>query len=279
VFVTPGTQMLVSVHHPNGAFGYRVNGFRNRTLTSNSGCMSAPASSAASPNGMYKYTQDPNAAPDLSYEHSEYFITPALTVAPGQGGTTTTTTLPTTTTTLPTTTTVPAVGERLYGQDVVPPSSLSIGASYPVVTGQRVSFTCNGRVRGVWWYRTAQDTGLLTASVRVGSSSTIVATGSVQVAPGSGSGWVFVPLSQEVVVAAGSQMLTTVHHPNGAYGYRMNGFRNRAVSSVSGCMTSPASSAAVPNGLYKYASSPSALPDLSYEQSEYFISPEFVRNP
>ena len=55
-------------------------------------------------------------------------------------------------------------GELLYDINTqVPPSSIAIGSQYAVETAQRVNFFCAGTVNGVWWFRTAADTGTNTA--------------------------------------------------------------------------------------------------------------------
>ena len=125
-------------------------------------------------------------------------------------------------------------------------------------------------VNGIWWYRTASDTGVNTVTAWRGATVVGQASGD----PGT-TGWVHLQFVVPVPVTAGDQLLLGVHHPNGAYGHRVNGFTNRTVTS--GCLSSPAATAGQPNGYYRYTGVP-ALPNLSYADSEYFISPEFTQN-
>jgi hypothetical protein len=264
--VSAGEQLLASVHHPNGAYGYRLNGFTGRSVTSASGCMRSPASTPSAKNGFYQYSPTP-VRPTLSYADSEYFVSPDFE----QTSTGPTTTGPTTTTS--TTTVVPAVAERLYTNAQVPPSSISIGSAYAVTTAQRIDISCRGSISGIWWYRTAADTGANVVALWKGSAMLAQATVS-----STSTGWVFVPFSSPVQVAIGDRLLAGVHHPNGAYGYTLDGFANRSVSSPSGCMTSPPTNSGAPNGLYTYSANP-VYPTLSYRATEYWITPQFTKAP
>ena len=128
--------------------------------------------------------------------------------------------------------------EQLYAPSVTPPDTIAIGSQYAVETAQRVNVTCAGTVTGVWWYRTASDTG--TNTVTVWRGGTVVGSGVGN--PGA-TGWVRLGLTSPLLVSPGDQLLVGVHHPNGAYGYRLNGFTNRSVNSASGCLVAPASAA------------------------------------
>ncbi len=287
VSVSSGDQVVVGVHHPNGAYAYTLNGFTNRSVVSSSGCMTAPATGSGAPNGLYVYSGAP-VLPTLSYAATEYWISPDFERATTPGPTTTTSTTSTTTssttttsttttsstTTTTTSTTLPPTGgggERIYALAQVPPSSIAIGSAYAVETAQRVNFSCAGTVSGLWWYRTASDTGTNTVSMWRGGALLAEASGS----PAS-TGWVFLQFASPVSVSSGDQVVVGVHHPNGAYAYTLNGFTNRSVVSSSGCMTAPATGSGAPNGLYSYTAT-ALLPTLSYAATEYWISPDFER--
>ena len=255
--VTNTDKVLVGVHHPNGAYATRVSGFTNRTITSPSGCMTAGPTTSAAPTGLYKYSQTP-AIPDLSYDASEYFISPDFTIG----------TQPPPTTTTTTTTPAPTGHAQLYAATVTPPETVAIGSAYAVETAQRINFSCNGQVNGIWWYRTPQDTG--TNTVTAWRGTTLVAQSAGNPA---GNGWVYLPFTTPVTVTIGDQLLLGVHHPNGAYGSRLLGFANRSVNA--GCLTAPASTTTAKNGYYAYTAT-AAFPILSYDASEYFVSPDFT---
>jgi hypothetical protein len=193
-------------------------------------------------------------------------------IVPGPGGGST----PTTTTT----TTIPPSGEHLYSTTPpTPPSTLALGPGYPVVTGQRINISCSGTIPGIWWYRTAADTGTLTASLwTTGGSLLATAAGD----PAAGPGYRFIAFSSPVSVSAGTTVIASIWHPNGAYGYDNteagagHGFDGRSVTSPSTCLTSPATSAPAPNGVYAWTSSTATFPSLTYASSEYFVSPGFL---
>jgi hypothetical protein len=83
-------------------------------------------------------------------------------------------------------------------------------------------------------------------------------------------------------VSAGTTVIASIWHPNGAYGYDNteagagHGFDGRSVTSPSTCLTSPATSAPAPNGVYAWTSSTATFPSLTYASSEYFVSPGFL---
>jgi Domain of unknown function (DUF4082) len=257
--VVPGDRLVAGVHHPNGAYAYRLNGFSGRSVTSVSGCMTSPATTAGAGNGLYEYSRSP-VRPTLTYDASEYFISPDFERSP-----TAPTTAPTTSTTL-----VPPAGERLYGASQIPPGSVALGAVYPVETGQRINVACNGALTGIWWYRISQDTGVNTVSLWKGSALLARTAGD----PAS-TGWVFLAFASPVPVGIGDQLVASVHHPNGAYAQTLDGFLARGISSPQGCLTSPAWTSSLRNGLYAYSATP-RRPDLSYRSAEYWITPQFT---
>ena len=159
--------------------------------------------------------------------------------------------------------------ERLYPDSLVPASYVG-NLVRPVETGARVDFQCSGSIAGVWFYRAATETGVATVSVWRGSQLVGSGTGDPQ-----RSGWAYLVLASPVVVAAGDHLVVGVHHPSGSYAYGWNGFANRSVSSPSGCMTAPASTALLANGLYDDSAAP-VRPTSSYLDTEYFVTPEFV---
>ena len=152
---------------------------------------------------------------------------------------------------------------------MVPLGSVALGSQYPVVTGQRVNFSCVGVVRGVWWFRTAADTGVI--SVGAWRGGVLVGSGS---GVPSGFGWVYLPFGLPVSVSFGDSLVVGVFHPNGSYATAVNGFTGRSVVSSSGCMVSPVSTASLGNGLYNYSAG-LVLPTLSYAGSEYYTGPDF----
>ncbi len=163
--------------------------------------------------------------------------------------------------------------ERLYASSITPVSTIAIGSAYQVETTQRINFTCAGKVNGVWWYRTSSDTG--TNTVTAWRGSVVLAQAAANST--TTNGWAYIAFTTPINVTIGDQIMIGVHHPNGAYGTRVNGFTSRSVASASGCIVSPASTASAKNGMYAYSTIP-VLPTLSYADSEYYIGPEFVKN-
>lgn len=152
-----------------------------------------------------------------------------------------------------------------------PPNTIALGSAYAVQAGVRINVTCDGTFPGVWWYRTTEDTGTITATVWSTSGTLIATEASTLVS--AGPGWKFLPFTSPPSVVAGTQYIVAVYHPNGAYAYSTNGFTARSLTSPGGCLTIPASSSN--NSVYAYSSSP-VFPNLSYADSEYFISPAFL---
>lgn len=153
-----------------------------------------------------------------------------------------------------------------------PPSTIAIGPSYAAMAGVRVDVTCTGTFPGVWWYRTADETGTMTVNVWTTSGTLLATESSTSVA--AGPGWRYLAFTNPPSVTAGTQYIVGSHKPNGAYPYSTNGFTGRSLTSPGSCLTIPASSGN--NSLYTYSSSATAFPTLSYADSEYFISPAFL---
>ena len=130
---------------------------------------------------------------------------------------------------------------------------------------------CTGTINGLWWYRTTQDTGTNTATIW--RNGTIIAETTTNPAT---TGWTLATFTTPINVTTGDKLIVGIHHPNGAYANRVNGFTNRSVVSPTGCMTAPLSQTTAKNGLYAYSQT-RTLPTLSYADTEYFITPNFTR--
>ena len=159
---------------------------------------------------------------------------------------------------------------RLYPDAAVPPQSVDGGP--PVVTGQRVTFSCGGAASGIWWYRLAGDTGQVT--VEAWKDGLRAANGSATYP--AGVGWTYLPFAAPIAVLGGDELLFALFHPNGAYPYTTNGFTARTVVAPSRCLRAPASTPSRANGLFVNASRPE-LPTQSYRDNEYWLGPDLQR--
>ena len=178
-----------------------------------------------------------------------------------------------TATTTTSTTIAPASAEQAYSPTLATPGSFGSGSA--VTTGVRVNVACSGTLTGVWWYRSASDTG----TINVGAWTTAgvsVASGASD--PTAGGGWRYVPFTTPLSVTAGSSYIVGLHHPTGVYPYTYGtssgtGFNARTLSSAHGCLVLPADSSAH-QGLYEYGAS-LAFPTQTYQASDYWLSPQW----
>ncbi len=162
--------------------------------------------------------------------------------------------------------------QMLYETTVVPPELINVGPATPATTAQRVFIACNGFVHGIWWFRTAPETGNSTVVLWRGTNVAAVATGNP-----TGAGWVFLPFPAPLAVSANEFIFVGVHHPTGAFAQRTNGFTNRNVTN-NACLDAPASALPnEPNGRFQLnPPSPTAFPVTIFQDSEYFISPDLT---
>jgi hypothetical protein len=92
----------------------------------------------------------------------------------------------------------------------------------------------------------------------------------------SASGWQEADFSSPIPVTAGTTYVASYLAPNGGYSYDLAYFANGGVTN--GPLTTPQSSAVSPgNGVYAYSGSP-ALPNSSYNATNYWVDVVFTES-
>ncbi|MBX9789234.1 MAG: DUF4082 domain-containing protein [Pirellulales bacterium] len=137
-----------------------------------------------------------------------------------------------------------------------------------VEVGLKFQANVDGFVTGVQFYKAANNTGMHTGSLWTTDGqllSTVTFTNE------TASGWQYASFSSPVAVKANTTYVISYYAPFGHYSVTPSGL-NSAISS--GALTALASTAANPNGVFRYGKT--GFPSSSYSASNYWVSPVFV---
>jgi Domain of unknown function (DUF4082)/Bacterial Ig-like domain/Bacterial Ig domain len=146
----------------------------------------------------------------------------------------------------------------------------SNGDTSALELGVRFRPDTSGFLTGVRFYKSAANTGTHVGSVWSNSGTLLRrATFTSE----TGSGWQTVSFATPLQVTAGTTYVASYHAPNGGYSYTRDYF---ATAYANAPLTAPADSAAAPNGLYRYSSTP-AFPGQGVSGTNYWVDPVFER--
>jgi len=197
--------------------------------------------------GTITFTPDANFVGEASFTY---------TVEDGQGGSSTATV---NMVVAPPDTTV-----KLFPTEVSP-TMPAVNDPLSVELGVRFTATTAGTIKGIRYYKSAQDTGTHTGSVW-SATGQLLATATFS--NESSSGWQTVTFSQPITVAAGTTYVAS-YHSNGFYSASPNYF---TTSHTNGVLTAPANA-----GVYAYGNS-SVFPTQSYNATNYWVDVIFEPN-
>jgi len=137
-----------------------------------------------------------------------------------------------------------------------------------VEVGLKFQANVDGFVTGVQFYKAANNTGMHTGSLWTTDGellSTVTFTNE------TASGWQYASFSSPVAVKANTTYVISYYSPYGHYSVTPSGL-NAPITS--GALTALASTAASPNGLFRYGKT--GFPTNTYSASNYWVSPVFV---
>ncbi len=154
-----------------------------------------------------------------------------------------------------------ATGSTVFGTAV--PTKVDSGDGNLVELGTRVVPSVNGTVTGVRFYKSTANTGTHTGTLW-SASGQVLATGTFT--GESASGWQTLTFATPVPVAAGTTYVVSYRAPSGHYSADQGYFTSKGAGSAP--ITSPASSASAPNGLYLYGG---GFPTDSYKDTNYWV--------
>ena len=146
------------------------------------------------------------------------------------------------------------------------PATPDSGDTRAIEVGVKFTANTNGYVTGIQFYKATTNTGTHTGSLW-SSTGTLLATGTFT--SESASGWQTLVFSTPVAITAGTTYVASYHTTTGHYSYTYSTFSS---SYTSGPLTVPAS-----GGVYVYGNS--AVPTLTYQSTNYWVSPVFSYTP
>ncbi|WP_209889826.1 DUF4082 domain-containing protein [Rhizobium leguminosarum] len=143
------------------------------------------------------------------------------------------------------------------------PTTAAANDANSVELGVKFIASASGKITGLTYYKSAQDTGthigsLWTASGQLLAQATFISE--------TASGWQTVSFTQPINVTAGTTYVAS-YHSNGFYSASANYF---TTDHTSGALTAPASSVSGGNGVYAYGTG-SLFPTASYNASNYWV--------
>ncbi|MEX0679333.1 MAG: DUF4082 domain-containing protein, partial [Pirellulales bacterium] len=143
------------------------------------------------------------------------------------------------------------------------PSTVDSGDGNSIELGMKFSANTNGSITGLWFYKSAANTGTHTGSLWSASGqllATATFTGE------TASGWQRVDFASPVAVTAGTTYVASYHTNSGHYSVNRSYFNSPYTS---GPLTVPAN-----GGVYGYGSG--GFPTSSFQGSNYWIDVDFV---
>ncbi|MDR8414585.1 DUF4082 domain-containing protein [Nonomuraea sp. 3-1Str] len=233
VQLTPGTTYVASYFAPNGGFAYNYDYFA--TLYTN-GPLSAPASTATSGNGVYRYGAT-SGFPTSTYRMTNYWVD--VVFAP---------------TSLWPSTAVPSVVSGTDGRSVV--------------LGVRFRSIVAGTIRGIRFYKGPQNTGTHVGSLWTTGGQLL---GSATFTNETASGWQQVLFNTPIRITPGTNYIASYMAPAGHFSYDQNYFTTTYQNPP---LIAPASTATSGNGLYRY-SVDNKWPTETYKASNYWVDVVF----
>jgi hypothetical protein len=138
----------------------------------------------------------------------------------------------------------------------------------PIGLGVKFRSSSAGYVHAVRFYKGSQDNGTHVGRLWTSTGTVLAAATFTNETP---SGWQQVQLPSPVPIAANTTYVASYHSSAGYYSTTDNYF---AQATVNGPLTALANGTDGPNGVYRY--SPTAFPNQTYQQSNYWVDIVFV---
>ncbi|MEO6879342.1 MAG: DUF4082 domain-containing protein, partial [Mycobacteriaceae bacterium] len=143
------------------------------------------------------------------------------------------------------------------------PTTIDAGDAGAIELGMRITPAVSSLITGRRFYKAAANTGTHTGSVWT-TSGTLLATGTFTAE--SATGWQVLTFATPVQVRGGSSYVVSYRTPSGHYSADQGFFATTGAGKPP--ITAPASTAAAPNGLYRYGG---GFPTYSYNSTNYWV--------
>ncbi|MGI5156878.1 N,N-dimethylformamidase beta subunit family domain-containing protein [Microbispora sp. CA-102843] len=234
--VIEGADYVVSYHTPGN---YAVTRPYFTSQYSN-GLLTAPANGDGGGNGLYAYSPA-STFPTKTYQATNYWVDVVFTSA----------------TTL--------------WDDTTTPTTPFQADPNPVVLGVKFQATASGKIRGVRFYKGAQNTGTHVGSLWTADGQLLA---SATFTDETASGWQQVTFSPAISISAGTTYVasysTTTGYATDRF-YFLNAYTR-------GPLTAPASGGSGGNGVYVYSAA-NAFPNKSFQATNYWVDVLFDPDP
>ncbi|MFG3438782.1 DUF4082 domain-containing protein [Nonomuraea sp. NPDC047897] len=211
------------------------------------GPLTAPASGASGGNGVYRYASG-SAFPNKTYAASNYWVDVLFTPS-GQ----------------------PPVTSSLWS-DATLPATPSADDPRAVTLGLKFRATTSGTVRGVKFFKGAQNTGTHTGSLWTADGQPLA---SVTFSGETASGWQRMDFATPVAINANTTYVVSYHTTSGFYALNRSYF---SAPYANGPLVAPDSGAVGGNGVYRYGAA-NSFPTGSYQASNYWVDVVFTADP
>ncbi len=165
-------------------------------------------------------------------------------------------------------TVVQVVSAALWDNSTTP-AEVSVAESIPVVLGVKFQATTSGTIRGIRFYKSAQNTGTHTGSLWT-SGGALLASGTFT--GETPSGWQQLNFSTPVSITAGTTYVASYQTTAGHFSRNLQYFAGQYTNSP---LIAPASGAVGGNGVYVYSAA-NAFPSNSAQATNYWVDVLFA---
>jgi len=158
---------------------------------------------------------------------------------------------------------------NMFGSQV--PTHVSDSDTNAVELGTKFTVNRDGRINGVRFYKSAQNTGLHVGNVW-NSAGRLLAT--AKFVNETASGWQYAAFATPLLVAPNNTYVVSYHTNGGHYSGDQYYYSGKGAGKYA--IQAPADGVKGSNGVYKYGAT-SAFPDSTYRATNYWVDANFTR--
>ncbi|MEU8246006.1 DUF4082 domain-containing protein [Nonomuraea sp. NPDC048916] len=230
VSINAGTTYIASYHTVSGHFSYDLQYFNTQYANQP---LRALANGVQGGNGVYTYSAT-NTFPTTTFRATNYWVSPMF---------------------------VPS--DTVWEDTATPAATAPSGAS-PLVVGVKFRASRDGVVRGIRFYKAAQNTGTHVGSLWTSGGAQLA---SVTFSGETASGWQQAYFSSPFPINAGTTYIASYHTTSGRFSYTLQDFAGPQVNFP---LTALENGDEGGNGVYTYSAT-NTFPTSSYQATNYWV--------